>query len=183
MNRQILKIDEVTTGTALSTGTSPTTECTTPLNPRIFTPMRSRTENLRCYRDSYNHLATDPFATIPIITKFDNRRPSVTVKLRPTLVVGQARPSADGPQARGRRYDWLDPRARHVKPFPTEPFVLSSPPPPPRRRRVTLGASSFPRPPARRRYGPPSLRGQPLPPRAPLLGLARNRLAIPPRGR
>ena len=60
---KILEIDEVTTGASLSTGTSPTTECTTPLNPRIFAPMRSRTQDLRCYRDSYNHYATDPFTT------------------------------------------------------------------------------------------------------------------------
>jgi hypothetical protein len=30
-----LEIHEVTTGTSLSTGTSPTTECIAPLNPRI----------------------------------------------------------------------------------------------------------------------------------------------------
>ena len=35
-SRQILEIDEVTTCASLSTGTSPTTECTMPLNPRIF---------------------------------------------------------------------------------------------------------------------------------------------------
>jgi hypothetical protein len=27
----------------------------TPLNPEKFTPTRSRTQDLRCYRDSYNH--------------------------------------------------------------------------------------------------------------------------------
>ena len=37
LNWQIFEIDEVTTNASLSTGTSPTTECTTPLNPRIFT--------------------------------------------------------------------------------------------------------------------------------------------------
>ena len=38
LSRQILEIGEVTTGASLSTRTSSTTECTTPLNPRIFTP-------------------------------------------------------------------------------------------------------------------------------------------------
>ena len=38
LSRQILEIDEVTTRASLSTGTSPTTECTMLLNPRIFAP-------------------------------------------------------------------------------------------------------------------------------------------------
>ena len=36
LSRQILEINEVTTGTSLSTRTSPTTECTTSLNPKIL---------------------------------------------------------------------------------------------------------------------------------------------------
>ena len=55
LSRQILEIDEVTTGASLSTGTSTTTECTMPLNPRILAPMESRTQDLRCYRGSCNH--------------------------------------------------------------------------------------------------------------------------------
>ena len=55
LSRQILEIDEVTTGASLSTGTSPTTECTMPLNFRIFAHMESRTQNLRCYGSSCNH--------------------------------------------------------------------------------------------------------------------------------
>ena len=43
---------EVITGASLSTGTSPPTECTTPLNPRIFAPIGSRTHDLMCYRGS-----------------------------------------------------------------------------------------------------------------------------------
>ena len=53
LSRQILEIDEVTIGVSLSTRTSPTTKCTTPLNPRIVVPMRSRTQDLRCYWDSF----------------------------------------------------------------------------------------------------------------------------------
>ncbi|TVU39484.1 hypothetical protein EJB05_12906, partial [Eragrostis curvula] len=36
LSRQILEIDEVTTGASLSTATSPTAESTKPLNPRKF---------------------------------------------------------------------------------------------------------------------------------------------------
>ena len=61
LSQQILEINEVT---SLSTGTSPTTECTTPLNPRIFAPAGSRTQALRCYRGSCNHYATCPFAVL-----------------------------------------------------------------------------------------------------------------------
>ena len=39
LSRQILEINEVTTGASLSTGTSPTTKCTTPLHHRIFAHM------------------------------------------------------------------------------------------------------------------------------------------------
>ena len=55
LSQQILEIDEVTTCGLLSTGTLPTTECTTPLNSRIFAFMGSRILDLRCYRDSCNH--------------------------------------------------------------------------------------------------------------------------------
>ena len=41
LSRQILEIDEVTTCASLWTGTSPTTESTTPLNPIIFDPTRT----------------------------------------------------------------------------------------------------------------------------------------------
>jgi hypothetical protein len=33
----------------------------TPLNPEKFVPMRSRTQDLKCYRGSCNHYATGPF--------------------------------------------------------------------------------------------------------------------------
>ena len=58
LSRQIFKIDKVTTGTSLSTETSPTTEYATPLNLRIFALMGSRTQDLRCYRGTcigYKH--------------------------------------------------------------------------------------------------------------------------------
>ena len=48
LRRQILEIDEVTTGASLSTRTSPTTECTTLLNSIIFILMGSRNQDLMC---------------------------------------------------------------------------------------------------------------------------------------
>ena len=63
VSRQILEIDEVTTAISLSTGRSPTTKNTTPLNLRIFTLMKSRIQNLKCYWDSYNHQTTDSFTS------------------------------------------------------------------------------------------------------------------------
>ena len=48
LSRQILEIDEVTIDASLSTKTSPTTECTKPLNFRIFAFMWNRTQNLKC---------------------------------------------------------------------------------------------------------------------------------------
>jgi hypothetical protein len=44
-----IRIDEVTTGVSLSTGTSPTTESIIPLNPEKFIPVGNRTQDLRCY--------------------------------------------------------------------------------------------------------------------------------------
>ena len=44
LSRQILEIDKVTIGDSLSTGTSPTTKYTTPLNPRTFALKGSRTQ-------------------------------------------------------------------------------------------------------------------------------------------
>ena len=58
LSRQILEIKKVTTCTSLSTETSPTTECTTSLNLRLFAHMESRTQDLRCYRGSCNYYAT-----------------------------------------------------------------------------------------------------------------------------
>jgi len=55
LNRQIFEINEVTTDALLSTGTSTTIESTMTLNPRKLAPTVSRTYDLRCYWDSYNH--------------------------------------------------------------------------------------------------------------------------------
>jgi hypothetical protein len=55
LGRQILEIDEVTIGTSLSMGMSPTTERQTLLNPEIFTPAGSQTQDLMCYLVSCNH--------------------------------------------------------------------------------------------------------------------------------
>ena len=52
LTRQILEIDEVTIDASLSTGTSPTIECTTLLNPRIFASIGSRTHDFMYYRGS-----------------------------------------------------------------------------------------------------------------------------------
>jgi hypothetical protein len=35
-----------------------------PLNPRKFAPLRSQTQDLRCYEGSCNHYGTSPFAYI-----------------------------------------------------------------------------------------------------------------------
>ena len=47
LDRQIFENDEVTTWASLSMGTSPTTESTTPLNPKLFAPMENRTQDLK----------------------------------------------------------------------------------------------------------------------------------------
>ncbi len=53
--KEILKIDEVTIGASLSTGTSPTIKSIKPLNSRKFAPMGSRTQDLRYHGGSCNH--------------------------------------------------------------------------------------------------------------------------------
>ena len=49
------KFYEIATDASLSMVMSSTTKCIMLLNSRIFTPMKTRTQNLRCYRDSCNH--------------------------------------------------------------------------------------------------------------------------------
>ena len=46
LNNQILEIDEVAIGTSLSTGTSPTTESTTPLNTKIFAQLSKKIRDI-----------------------------------------------------------------------------------------------------------------------------------------
>jgi hypothetical protein len=55
LGRQILKIDEVTTNASLSTGTRLTLKAQTLLDPEKFAHTKSRTQELRCHRSSYNH--------------------------------------------------------------------------------------------------------------------------------
>ena len=52
-----LEIDEITTGASLSTGTSPTTESTTPLNPGI---------NSEKYEHSYRVEDLNPGGQVPL---------------------------------------------------------------------------------------------------------------------
>ena len=62
LSQKILEIDEVTTFVLLSTETSLTTESIILLNSRILASTRSRTKNLKYYRDSCNQKTTRRFA-------------------------------------------------------------------------------------------------------------------------
>lgn len=61
LSRHIIKIDKITIGVSLSTGTLSTTTSTTLLNSNKFAPIESRTENLMWYWGLCNHLTTNSF--------------------------------------------------------------------------------------------------------------------------